>query len=731
MLGALLLGGRARPARAPVIRPTLASRIEALCAAGRPWHGVELAASARDTDPTLVRAAAAAALRARQYDRAEALLDHRPWLDTDSVGRALLGEAEAHLGMWAAAAADFQSARRLATGREALIMAVRAGAAFEALGVLDSAAEAYAAARAGGLAVIGDWLRVREARVTRDTTKAFDLLAGLARPAADAVPAARAGALLTAGDTGLAIQAFALAGRPLDVGALALAAGDSARARDAFYAIMERAPESDAAGVAVGWALARLPARSGPERVALARALKAHGAPSDGLLQVDRAVDAGDSSGLTLLLLGDLNVSVGRPRAGILAYEAAARDTTVASAALYARAATLLRIHDPAGEAALVQFVARYPTDTAAPEALYLLGETLAGEGAGADADRTLGELLARYPTDPHASRARFRLAAEAMRRGLLDSAASLYQTEVVVSGTQRLAARYWLGRVALARRDSPSARALWGALAHDDSLSYYGLRARAVAGLPALRVAAQPNGSAAPEVLAALGVLDTLILAGLDSDADAEVAALVDQPPADLETLLAWSEGLAARGWGPAAVHLAWIAYGRAPADRRALEAIFPWPHRVAVEAEAQEFGVDPLLLAALVRQESEFNPEARSTAGARGLAQLLPSTAEATARALGLAFDPAWITVPDLNLHLGAAHFAHLLRRFDGRVDAAVAAYDAGAPPVTRWLARSDSADSDQFIELIPYDETRGYARAVLRNWIIYRALYATSTD
>jgi soluble lytic murein transglycosylase len=177
--------------------------------------------------------------------------------------------------------------------------------------------------------------------------------------------------------------------------------------------------------------------------------------------------------------------------------------------------------------------------------------------------------------------------------------------------------------------------------------------------------------------------------------------------------------------------VHLAWIAYGRAPADRRVLEAIFPWPHRVAVEAEAQEFGVDPLLLAALVRQESEFNPEARSTAGARGLAQLLPSTAAATARALGVTFDPAWITVPDLNLHLGAAHLAHLLRRFDGRVDAAVAAYDAGAPPVTRWLARSDSADSDQFIELIPYDETRGYARAVLRNWIIYRALYATPTD
>src|SRR2546422_4483050 len=73
----------------------------------------------------------------------------------------------------------------------------------------------------------------------------------------------------------------------------------------------------------------------------------------------------------------------------------------------------------------------------------------------------------------------------------------------------------------------------------------------------------------------------------------------------------------------------------------------------------------------------------------------------------------------------HLGAAHLAELLRRF-GRADAAIAAYNAGPIPVRRWLDREGANDPDRFIELIPYPETRGYVRSVLRNRELYRALY-----
>ena len=93
--------------------------------------------------------------------------------------------------------------------------------------------------------------------------------------------------------------------------------------------------------------------------------------------------------------------------------------------------------------------------------------------------------------------------------------------------------------------------------------------------------------------------------------------------------------------------------------------------------------------------------------------------------ARGLDVAFYPDWITVPDLNLHLGAAHLADLLRRF-GRVEAAIAAYNAGPTPVRRWLDRAGATDPDRFIEAIPYPETRGYVRSLLRNRELYRALY-----
>src|SRR5205807_10267580 len=316
-------------------------------------------------------------------------------------------------------------------------------------------------------------------------------------------------------------------------------------------------------------------------------------------------------------------------------------------------------------------------------------------------------------------------------RRGLLDSAAALYQSEVTAGAPQRMGARFWLGKLSLQRGDTAAARATWLGLAREDSVGYYGLRARRETGLPPLAFA-----SAAPTVVpagvgAALGRLDTLVLAGLDSEAQAEVRGVLGRAAQELEALLVWSDGLAQRGFGPAAVRLGWQAALRASNDPRVLRAVFPWPNRPAVEAEAAEFGVDPFLFVAIVRQESVFDPEALSPAGARGLAQLTPSTAALTARGLDVTFYPDWITVPDLNLHLGAAHLDELLRRFGGRVDAAVAAYNAGVTPVTRWLARAGVTDVDQFIELIPYQETRGYVRSVLRNREVYRALYGVTSN
>ena len=715
-----------------------AERAESLRLAGRPWHAAEtlLAAAAREPrlNATFIVEGAKAELHARRYDRARSLLVGQPWLEDygDGVALAVLAEAEARLGFAMQAAGHYAAARARARGSRAALLAVREGLAGEAAGARDSAAAAYGAARAAGLPAIDAWLRLRQARVTRDTAQAFRLLADLPAPAAREAASARAQALLAAGDSVAALDAFAQAGRSLDLARLALAHGDSSRARDALYGLMARAPESDDAAAAVGVALATLRPRTAPERVALARAMKGHGAASDARVEVERALRQGDSSAATLLLAGELFAAAGRFRDAERAYRSATADPGLGALAIYRRARVLVRLGDPGASEALSGFAQSFPSDTAAPTALYMLGDMLADRGEWSGAARWFGELIARYPADLRASLARFRLASQALRDSLRDSAAALFQAEVTAGGPQRTTARFWLGKLNLLARDTAGARATWLALVREDSIGYYGLRARREVDLPPLRIAAAPVPGPSPAVAISLGRIDTLLLAGLDTAAQAEVRAVLGRAPQqDADALLAWGDGLAARGFGPAAVRLGWQAALKSPNDSRVLRVIFPWPNRRAVEAEAAEFGVDPLLLVAIVRQESVFDAQALSPAGARGLAQLLPGTAALTARGLDVTFYPEWINVPDLNLHLGAAHLQELLQRFGGRVDAAAAAYNAGASPVKRWLERPGADDPDEFVELIPYQETRGYVRAVLRNRELYRALYVTPTN
>jgi soluble lytic murein transglycosylase len=709
---------------------------ESLRLAGRPWHAAEtlLAVAAHDPNPNavLVVEGAKAELHARRYDRARGLLAGQPWLEDYGEGEALavLGQAEYRLGQYAAAAGHFGAARERASGPRAALLAVRAGLAHEAAGQVDSAREAYAAARAGGLNAIDGWLRVRQAGVTRDSADALRLLDDVPPPAAREARVARARALVLAGDTARALDALAQAGKGLEVARLALAAGDSARARTALYDLMARAPQSDDAATAVPIAQTVLPPRAPAEHAALGRALNRRTTAADARIEVERAVRGGDSSAATLLFYGEMLTATGRYRDAERAYRAAARDSALGPLAIYRRARILVRLDDEGATTALSSFAQTYPADTAAPAALYLLGDLLDGRGDDAGASRWFGELIARYPTDLRASVTRFRLAARATREGRLDSAAALYQSEVTGGGPQRTGARFWLGKLALVRGDTAGARTLWRALAKEDSLGYYGLRARRETDLAPLALApAAPPPPPPPAVAAALARLDTLALAGLDSAAQSEVRTALARPAQDLDALLAWSDGLARRGYGSAAVRLGWQASLKAPGDGRVVRAIYPWPNRAAVEAEAAEFGVDPLLFAAIVRQESVFDVEALSPAGARGLAQLTPGTAALTARGLDVTFYPDWITVPDLNLHLGAAHLAELLTRF-GRLEAAIAAYNAGGSPVRRWLERDGVTDPDQFIEAIPYPETRGYVRSVLRNRELYRALYASSS-
>jgi len=153
----------------------------------------------------------------------------------------------------------------------------------------------------------------------------------------------------------------------------------------------------------------------------------------------------------------------------------------------------------------------------------------------------------------------------------------------------------------------------------------------------------------------------------------------------------------------------------------------LFPQPYWSELVANSGENGLDPYLVASLIRQESEFNAGAVSRANAYGLMQLLPSVGKSLAKREKMkGFTTAQLLNPSVNLRLGTINLRQVLDRFGGQQEYALAAYNAGDTPVRQWMSSGDYKDIAEYVESIPYTETREYVQAILRNRQMYKALY-----
>jgi soluble lytic murein transglycosylase len=147
-------------------------------------------------------------------------------------------------------------------------------------------------------------------------------------------------------------------------------------------------------------------------------------------------------------------------------------------------------------------------------------------------------------------------------------------------------------------------------------------------------------------------------------------------------------------------------------------------WPE---VSQLAQTRGLNPYLVLSIIRQESAFNPAAISSAGARGLMQLMPATAQELLTKLKLPQEAASrLHDPQLSITLGTHYFAGLMQRYQGNVVLALAGYNAGPARAARWREQWPGVPTDEFIERIPLDETRNYVKLILRNLMMYERLY-----
>lgn len=152
----------------------------------------------------------------------------------------------------------------------------------------------------------------------------------------------------------------------------------------------------------------------------------------------------------------------------------------------------------------------------------------------------------------------------------------------------------------------------------------------------------------------------------------------------------------------------------------------LFPEPYWSVIKQSATQNGLDPYMVAALIRQESEFNPSAISNKDAYGLMQLLPRVGKELARQEGIHhFETRSLLDPDTNIRLGSLYLKQTLDKFGDHPEYAFAAYNAGDDRVTAWQAIGSYHDIDEFVESIPFSETRNYVQSILRNESIYREL------
>jgi len=309
-------------------------------------------------------------------------------------------------------------------------------------------------------------------------------------------------------------------------------------------------------------------------------------------------------------------------------------------------------------------------------------------------------------------------------------------------------AALYFLGRRAEQEGDLAAARACYQRLPQAFENHYYAMLARERLGSPEMAGAAASAETA--RFLAAVTFPERkpvpaqstsattvriersrlLRTAGLGDLADFELrfGARTDGQPPLLAMEMAGAAGAphqAMRIMKSMAPEYLNLAFDQAP--RRFWELLFPLPYRADVVRAASEKNLDPYLLAGLIRQESEFDPQARSRANALGLTQVRPATGRLFARQAGIKrFSSRLLFQPAANLKIGVSIFSAMLEENDGKLEQTLAAYNAGPNRAAEWLAWNTYREPAEFVESIPFTETRDYVQAVLRNADVYRRLY-----
>jgi soluble lytic murein transglycosylase len=375
---------------------------------------------------------------------------------------------------------------------------------------------------------------------------------------------------------------------------------------------------------------------------------------------------------------------------------------------------------------------------------LLLAGKAAIASGEQGDAVNDLERLARQHGGTPEAAEAIFRLGLLQFRNKRYAQASGYFERLLAITSNKdyEYRALYWQWR-AHQKTDPEKSAPYAEPLITKYPLTYYGLRAKAELNKGELEL---PNASVTAK--AELHFLETdrlawervimLLKAGWFKEAEKEFESLPEPQSVDERLVRAKLWALAMR-YDLAVSHLN-KAFDESPELQQisVLKLVYPHEYDSWISRESKSLGLGADWIRSLIRQESSFRADAKSSSGALGVMQLLPMTGQELAHDFKIKnFSlPDGLVDPDLNIRLGSNYLSRMIHNFSGNVPLALAAYNAGPTRLRRWLSarkdltplensQSSAPEVELWIDELPWDETSFYVKAVLRNWLIYRLL------
>ena len=432
---------------------------------------------------------------------------------------------------------------------------------------------------------------------------------------------------------------------------------------------------------------------------------------------------------------------------------------------------------------ALLKVLTEYPKSAWADKALYLLGQLSEKQRRPGEAAGWYAKIQEQYPGSALAEEALWRSGWNYYQIGAYSKAEAQFAKGAQIPGTYRDDALYWKGRSAEKQSKIEEAKKSYQELARAHGESYYAVLAEMR--LETLKLGTgeelqQPDGGdrssnaesptddhQAPDLFTAdqwLTLINSLkgkIDQGVHDRASVHLPKALELNRVNLNNYAAKELQYILEGFNPQAPsredllfkylmgcsyyeireYLTGINLATQIEETLRRQQIGDFPYKLQklkyplaywkeIQKYSEKNGLDPFLVAGLIRQESAYNIKALSTSNAIGLMQIIPPTGKYIAERIAFkSFTPGLLYEPEINISFGTWYLAYLMDRFGGNVFKAVASYNAGPGAIERWWKEFDALDPDEVVENIPFRETRNYVKLVLRNRAVYRRIYGNT--